>query len=164
MTLSVMALWVAINPPAERLGSGPAILVGGGPGFGGLGARGVYYLRLPRPRLLLAPWVSGGVTVPSDAMAPGWAAGTSLLYGHRHRAVLTASCGTSTATTLSLHGTPVVTRGRLDATVGLGYEYLARTAFILRLEPSLTVPIGGVSVRGLPPFVTLSAGIGWKAW
>lgn len=154
---------------------GPALVVGAGSSFSGLGLQAAYFLTLGRSRFTLSPSLSVGFVsgmYREDYVVDAGAnrminAGTSLTasYGYRHRVAADLGLSRLGHAPLFVQGVVVDKITLFGPSVQVGYEFVGTSGFMFRFFPfglgyvvSELVP---ASERWTP---TLSIGLGWKLW
>jgi hypothetical protein len=167
--LAVAALALAPLVTAEagiQATSGPALGFGVGSQYGRLGLQASYLQRLPGGLPLHAvPYVCAGISPDFDRFSGiGFCVGASVVYGRSHRAILDGHYGIQRQELLHLHGTFVTSNQIYGVHIGAGYEYLFDMGLYLRLLPGLIHPVARYTPGTESWGLSISVGLGWKAW
>jgi hypothetical protein len=146
--------------------SGPALLVGVGELYAGLGARAAYQLTLREQPLSFAPHFGAGYGLAFDGRlrAPGVRGGVQCAYGRDQRWLVDLAYGALAGHELRLHGVTAAARAVYGVSFALGFEAVDAFGVIghVLIGPYYLTSRGVAEGDRLG--VAIGLGIGWKPW
>ncbi len=146
--------------------SGPAILIGVGQLYAGVGAQLAYQFALKERALGLVPHLGAGYVLGADGLprSPGLRGGVLCAYGRSQRWLADLAFGALEGHELRLHGIPAARRAVHGVSLALGFEAIDAFGVIAHvlLGPYYLTDRG--VTRGERLGIALGLGIGWKPW
>lgn len=146
--------------------SGPALFVGAGSLYAGLGARVSYLLALKEQPLTFAPHLGAGYGLAFDwrPRAPGVRGGVQCAYGRDRRWLIDLAYGSLAGHELRLHGVTAGARAVHGVSLAFGFEAVDAFGVIAHVLLGPYYLTSRAVAESDRLGIAVGLGIGWKPW